>query len=256
MANPDAAVFIQRAFTWLPPLSQFTLVQRLLLERLLLPFDFLTWRDRNDAVLVEDYYGENGRGAALDRQIAEQAGLPRIYANYQPEFKTTLKAISDPQQQELYRICGELTHGLHTLSDCHHSAFRWVERWVHDIGALKIGIPERNAGSERTRLAQLLFGYTLGLDRWLAGQSLQFLLLDLAYFDLGCDPKNELLRVYAHLGPDRTPVKRWLAACLWKNLSGAGNPRNLDSPRCLVIQESLNQRAASLGISTNTWFCK
>jgi hypothetical protein len=47
---------------------------------------------------------------------------------------------------------------------------------------------------------------------------MQFLLMDLAYVDLGFDPKNEILRVYAYLGEERTPVKEWLTACLWNNL--------------------------------------
>jgi hypothetical protein len=44
---------------------------------------------------------------------------------------------------------------------------------------------------------------------------MQFLLLDLGHVDLGFDPKNEILRVYAYLGEDHAPVKKWLAACLW-----------------------------------------
>jgi len=250
---PGSAGFISRVFTWLPPLSQLSAVQQLLFERLLLPFDFFTWRSRDDAILVEDYYGENGRGAVLDRKIAAVAGLPPIFANYKPEYHATLQSITDPSQQTLYRICGMLAHGLHTLSDCHHSTFRWVEQWVHDVATLGIGIPERISGTERTRLGQLLFGYTLGLDRWLAGESLQFLLLDLSYIDLGCDLKNELLRVYTYLGSEHSPVKRWLAACLWKNLSGTANPRRLDDPRSPAIQETLNQTAAARSICTRTW---
>ena len=67
-------------------------------------------------------------------------------------------------------------------------------------------------------MGRLLFGYALGLDRWLLGQPMQFLLLDLGHVDLGFAPKNEILRVYAYLGDDRTAVKQWLAASLWCNL--------------------------------------
>jgi len=63
----------------------------------------------------------------------------------------------------------------------------------------------------------------------------------------GCDPKNEILRVYTYLGDNRTRVKEWLAACLWKSLSGAGNPRGL------VVQRELNDRALGLGVSTREW---
>jgi hypothetical protein len=250
---PAASGFIYRVFPWLPPLSQLTPLQHLLFERLLLPFDFFTGRNRDDAVLVEDYYGENGRGADLDRKIGAAAGLPQIYANYRPEFLETLQSIQSETQQELYRICGMLAHGLHTLSDCHHSSLRWIEQWVHAVAALKIGIPGRIVGTERTRLARLLFGYTLGLDRWLAGQSLQFLLLELGYIDLGCELRDELQRVYTYLGPERTPHKRWLAACLWKILSGAGNPRALDDPHGFMVQADLAGRARAEGIHSNTW---
>ena len=30
---------------------------------------------------------------------------------------------------------------------------------------------------------------------------------------------TEILRVYAYLGEEGTPVQRWLAACLWFNLA-------------------------------------
>ena len=61
-------------------------------------------------------------------------------------------------------------------------------------------------------------GYLLGIDKWLLGKPMQFLLLDLGHVDLGFDPKNEILRVYAYLGKEKTPLKEWLAACLWHSL--------------------------------------
>jgi hypothetical protein len=64
----------------------------------------------------------------------------------------------------------------------------------------------------------MLFGYALGLDRWLMCVPLQFLLLDFGHIDLGFDPRNNIVRVYACLGEERTPVKEWLSACLWYNL--------------------------------------
>jgi hypothetical protein len=47
---------------------------------------------------------------------------------------------------------------------------------------------------------------------------MQFLLLDLGHVELGFDPKNEILRVYAYLGKARSPEMEWLAACLWRTL--------------------------------------
>jgi hypothetical protein len=244
---PGAAGLIRRAGAWLPQAADLSAVQRLMLQRMLLPFEFLSGRNRDYDAGNRDCFEEGGRGPELDGEIARLAGLPGIYAEYKREFREALQTIQDPQQKELYRICGALAHGLHGLSDCHHRTFRWIERWIHDIGTLSIGIAERNAGAERQRLAELLFGYTLGLDSWLLGRSMQFLLLDLAYVDLKYDPKNEIMRVYTYLGVDHPPVKEWLAACLWKSLSGAGNPRRL------VMQQALNDRAGQLGISTRAW---
>jgi len=244
---PNAEGFVRRMYRWLPPHAELVEFQRLMLQRMLLPFEFFSGRATDYGAVNHNCFEEGGRGAQLDSEISALAGLPRIYGEYRREFRETLQTIEDPQKAYLYRICGAIAHGLHGLSDCHHSAFRWIERWLHDIGTLSLGIPERNSGSERRRLAELLFGYTLGLDKWLLGRSMQFLLMDLAYVDLGCDPKNEILRVYAHLGSEHTAVKEWLAACLWKSLSGVGNPAGL------VVQRELNDRALGSGVSTREW---
>jgi hypothetical protein len=244
---PDAEGFVRRTYNWLPPHAGLSEIQRLMLQRMLLPFEFFSGRNTDYGVVNHNCFEDGGRGPQLDGAISELAGLPMIHAEYKAEFREALQTIKDPPKRELYRICGAIAHGLHGLSDCHHSAFRWIERWVHDIGTLSVGIPERPTGMERRRLADLLFGYTLGLDKWLLGRSMQFLLIDLAWMDLGCDPKNEILRVYSHLGRERTPIKEWLAACLWKSLSGVGNPWGL------IAQQEMNKRAAGLGISTREW---
>ncbi|MCK5116453.1 MAG: hypothetical protein KAR44_07610 [Candidatus Aegiribacteria sp.] len=75
----------------------------------------------------------------------------------------------------------------------------------------------RKVGIESKRLGRLLFGYALGLDRWLQDIPVQWLLLDLGHIDPDFDFKSEILRVYAYLG-DKTPVKEWFADCLWYTL--------------------------------------
>ena len=244
---PDAEGFIRRVYAWLPPVADLSEMQCLMFKRMLLPFAFLTGRNKDYRAVNRNCFEAEGRGRQLDGEIAGLAGLPGIYAEYTREFEDILQTITEPRKKELYKICGALAHGLHGLSDCHHSAFRWIERWVHDIATLSIGIPGRAAGVERRRLAELLFGYTLALDKWLRGKSMQFLLLDMGYVNPGCDPKNEILRTYAYLGEERSPVKEWLAACLWKNLSGLGNPRDF------VVQKELNECAAGSGVSTREW---
>jgi hypothetical protein len=244
---PHAAGFLGRTYKWLGPRQDLKEIQKLMLERMLLPFDYFTKRRTDYAAGDNDCFRVGGRGEKLDEQIAKLAGLPKIYANYKPEFRENLQSITEPEKQELYRICGALTHSLHGLSDCHHSMYRWIENWIYAIGTGRWQKPDRSHGVERERLARLLFGYTLGLDRWLMGVPQQFLLLDLSYVDLGFDPKNEIVRVYAYLGEEKTPIKEWLVACLWHNLSGGGNPSGV------VIQQALNEKARSLGISTRDW---
>jgi hypothetical protein len=174
--------FINRTYEWLGPVDKLTDVQKLLIERMLLPFDFFTKLSCTtphsaspDGALQamqsvgKNCYEQGGRGSEIDAQIAALANLPEIYPNYAQEYKDNLKKITKHDDRELYKICGALAHGLHTLCDCHHSTFRWIESWIHTIGTSKFDIPTRKAGTERQRLGHLLFGYVLGLDKWLVG---------------------------------------------------------------------------------------
>jgi hypothetical protein len=75
--------------------------------------------------------------------------------------------------------------------------------------------------------------------------------MDLGHVDLGFDPKNEVLRAYAWLGEERTPVKKWLVACLWHNLTYA--PIDRAHPAGLVRRPELLEHAAALGVSVREW---
>jgi hypothetical protein len=219
---------------------------------MLLPFEFFAWRNRDYAEANRNCFEGGGRGLALDAEIAKLAELPRIHPNYRPEYREALQTIAEPEKRSLYEVCGAIAHGLHGLSDCHHSSFRWIEGWVHGIGTGRLDIPSRRAGTERERLARLLFGYALALDKWLLGKPMQFLLLDLGHVDLGFDPKDGILRVYAYLGEQRTPLKECLAACLWHTLCYhrlGGNAAGLLESR----HKHLAERSASLGVSVRDW---
>ncbi len=216
---PGAEGFIKRTYDWFGALNDFSELQKLMLKRLLLPFDYFTKRCEDIYELADRCFGEDGEGFKLDRSISELAGLPRIYPINKEEYNTNLNTITDEAKREIYEICGNIAIEVYEMSDCHHNTFRAIENCIYGIGTLRWGIPTRIRSSERKRIGQLIFGYTLGLDRWLQGIPQQFLLLDLGHVDLGFDPKNEILRVYAYLGEDRTPVKVWLAACLWYMLT-------------------------------------
>ncbi|MBN2209115.1 MAG: hypothetical protein JW759_07450, partial [Candidatus Coatesbacteria bacterium] len=191
--HPAAEGFIRRTYECLGPVEELTEVQRLMLERVLLPFDYLTGRTTNAEAVDKDCFGKGGRGQALDQKIAEAAGLPKFYSTI-TDYESYVKVrdgIEDAEKRELYRVLGTLSHGLHGLSDCHHACFRWIENWICCIGEGKVVTASRVKGTEKERLVRLMFGYVLALDRWLSGVSMHFLLLDLSHVDLGFDPTNE-----------------------------------------------------------------
>lgn len=249
-AYPYAQAFIEHAYQWLGDPSKLTRVQNLMLARMLLPFEFYTKRNTDDAAVSRNCFEPGGQGEKLDDEVSHLAGLPKIYPNYRDEFDKALAEIEDPRKKELYTICGYIAHGVRGLSDCHHSSFRYIEKYVHAIGTLTWEIPDRVKSQEGTRLGQTLFGYALGLDRWLRHLPYQFLLLDLGYVDLGFNPANEVKRVYAYLGDARTPAQEWLAACLWYKVT-------LEPPASLYRygwrHKELLARAAGKGISVRTW---
>jgi hypothetical protein len=249
-AYPFATHFIERTYAWLGPVDELTEVQRLMLERMLLPFRFFAKHTPSRDEAYHQCFDEGREGKTLDARIAATAGLPDIHANYTEAYKTTLAKITDPDKRRLYVISGHIADCVSELSDCHHSMLRRIERWIHGIGTLQWEIPTRRPHTESTRLGQLFFGYTLGLDHWLREIPMQFVLLDLGHVDLGFDPKNEVLRVYAYLGDDHDPVKRWLAASLWYKCV-------LEPPASLYRwgrrYKDLLARAEAEGMSVRTW---
>jgi hypothetical protein len=263
---PHAAGFINRTYEWLGPADKLTDVQKLIFDRMFLTIDFfaqfgvavpevhsLEGMDAKEIEFLEKdlFYDKGGHGACLDAEISKKAGLPRIHPWWNPAFQKNLETIKNPQKKELYRTCGAIASGVYTLSDCHHNTFRFIENWIHGIGVGKSNIPTRKAGTEKERMGHLLFGYVLGLDNWLVGIPMQFLLLDLGHIDIGFEVKNEILRVYAYLGEKRTQVKEWLAGCLWHNLMYSYMDAN--NPAGLVHREELLEHAEQAGISLREW---
>lgn len=259
---PHAEGFINRTHEWLGPVDKLTDVQKLMMKRILLTIDFFT---RNSYTMFfpssddieqqmaegKDLFEDGGCGVCLDAEISKKVGLPKIYPWWAEEFQKNLEKLDDPQKRELYKTCAHIASGVYTLSDCHHNTFRYIEGWIHGIGTGKLGIQTRKVGTEKERLGHLLFGYVLGLDKWLVGIPMQLLLLDLGHIDLGFDPKNEILRVYAYLDGERTPVKEWLAACLWHNLMYSLIDANY--PAGLVRHKHLLEDAGKAGISLREW---
>ena len=265
-AHPEAAGFINRSYEWLGAVSDLSKIQKKMLDRMLLTFDFFiklnyTGTDPQsslegsalqdmEALGKDVFYDENGRGPRLDAEISELAGLPKINP-WDPAYQKTLDALKDEQKQELYKTCCLIASGIHTASDCHHSTFRYIENWIHGVATGRLGIPTRKAQAEKQRLGYMLFGYALGLDRWLMRVPLQFLLLDLGHIDLGFDPRNNILRVYACLGEEKTAVKEWLAACLWYNLVHNQHGGLIGS--FTLSHTDLIQQCKDKGITVHEW---
>lgn len=260
---PHAEGFINRTYEWLVPVDKMTDVQKLMMDRMLLIIDFFTRNsytvpsspssDDIEQQMAEgkDLFEDGGRGACLDAEISKKADLPKIHSRLTEEFQENLESFKNPQKKELYKTCCAIASGVHTLSDCHHNTFRYIENWIHGIGTGRLGISTRKAQAERQRLGHLLFGYVLGLDKWLIGVPMQFLLLDLGHIDLGFDVKNEILRVYAYLGEERNAVKEWLAGCLWHNLMY--NTIAKDYHCGLAHHKELLEHAGKAGISLREW---
>jgi len=266
-AHPLAAGFINRSYEWLGSVSQLSKFQRKMLDRMFLTLDFFARASRTapetqssldeselrelEALGKDLFYDENGRGARLDAEISESAGLPKIYPQWNPEYQKTFNKIKEPQKKELYEVCGAIAAGVQTLSDCHHNTFRYIEGWIHGIGTGRLEIPTRKAQAEKQRLGHMLFGYALGLDRWLMRVPLQFLLLDLGHLDLGFDPRNNIVRVYACLGEESTAVIEWLAACLWYNLVHNQHGGLIGS--WTSSHTDLIQRCKDKGVTVDEW---
>ncbi len=104
--------FISHTYEWLGPANKLTEIQKLLMERMLLPFDFYTkgssavpdsaWPDGAEQACraaMKNCYEEGGRGAEIDSTIAKLAALPRIYPDYKREYRDCLNTISDSKKK-------------------------------------------------------------------------------------------------------------------------------------------------------------
>ncbi len=117
--------------------------------------------------IFQTCFGEDTRGSRLDTEIYKLAGLPTIPLGQYEKYLKTIKTISDSQQRELYKVCNQVVNGIYELLDCHYNTFRAIENQIYGIAKGKQGIHPHKSGSERIRPGRLLFGYALGIDKWL-----------------------------------------------------------------------------------------
>ena len=132
-SHPEATGFINRSYDWLGAVSELSNVQRKMLDRMLLTIEFFAKyspttvdtlaameesEQQDMQAMMDDWcHDKDGRGAALDAEIADEAGLPKIYAQYDPAYQETLDKLEDGQKKELYKTCCAIASGVQSLSD-------------------------------------------------------------------------------------------------------------------------------------------
>ena len=153
---PHAAGFVSRTYDWLGPSQDLTQLKKLMLERMLLPFEYFTrssFEDYDLAMRVGDIcFGDDGAGAELDKRICSLADLPEIQRLRYGMYERNVETIEDAEKRDLYTVCTRIACGAYELSDCHHNTFRVIENQVHGIAKGRMGeIPGRSAGAASGR---------------------------------------------------------------------------------------------------------
>ena len=67
---PHAQGMIQRAYEWLGPVDSLPRVRKLMMARMLLPFEFFTGRNEDHSEVSANCFGASGRGTELDEEIS------------------------------------------------------------------------------------------------------------------------------------------------------------------------------------------
>jgi len=246
--------FIQRFYSWFPSRGNLEELQELLLNRILESFPYLTHGIDNFKKMMKDVFEIGGKGWIIDEQIRKLEDLPPITGIKWLEVQEYLKSINDPKKKQRFQIICYITGDffLSGLSTCHHNLFRFLESILYKIGTMTNNqITNRVHGTERKRLGNLLFGYILGLNSWLLKKPLDILLLDLGYLDLGFNPRNEILRVYAYLADNRNPIKEWLVGSMWHQLMF--NEVNLPRTPGLISHKDMLELANKHNLNLFEW---
>jgi len=182
---PGAAGFIQRSYEWLGPVDKMTDVQKLMMDRMLLTIDVFTKISDTKAsgacsqfsdvstmqeaeALGEEIFGEGGRGACLDAEISEEAGLPKIHPRWDPKFQENLEKLEDPQKKEVYTT---YLIAITTLFDSSRVGFMVLER---ESRAFELVRPEQKGREWGTCCLAMFLGW---IDGWLVYQCSSYCLI-------------------------------------------------------------------------------
>ena len=170
---------------------------------------------RNHADLAETVY----------RRLGPPTGLKVLYVGkvraaigwqafpgwrYSEHAEDLIKVYDAAIRQELGDKEDVIGRMIGTQDLCHHAFFRHIDHQLANIGAGKI-ILLPGAGEERKRIHGAVTNYVHVLGSWLVRRTVE------EAVEIWPSCADIAPRVYDVLG-EATPCKRWLVACLWKNL--------------------------------------
>lgn len=145
--------------------------------------------------------------AALS-DLKSALGVMAIPGWWTPEFAQGKAALKRPLDQ-IYEIASRIAF-FHN-APCHKKYFRHVAILLSSIGEMRMRGTIQPSGKDAITTNATLLDYLSGLDAWLGGESKESMMLGRAR------SRERAGKVFDTLG-EATPVKRWLAASLWKTL--------------------------------------
>jgi hypothetical protein len=164
-------------------------------------------------------------------------GVASIPGWWTKEFAQTKAGLKRPLDQ-IFEIASRIAF-FHN-SPCHKKYFRHAAILLSSIGEMRMRGIIAPSGNDAFETNRILLDYLAGLNAWLSGETKGSMMLGRAR------DRQRVESVFDSLG-EPAPVKRWLAACLWKTLK-SGHSWNkcieLDRDPALVPASWLKRAAA------------
>lgn len=187
-------------------LGERTSLKKLYVERMTISFSYpvLHWSGEADlsnvdGKTVDDFGINHPRGLEIDKRIAEAKSVKLTYR--ESNFGNKKQFGDEILAYIVYR-----GRGL-----CNHKFFRHFDIILKSIGKGEWRKDNPPRGKERAELAEKISQFVFALDSWLAEVEKEKSIVE------NPAARNVIEEVYGSLG-ERTPVKEWLAACLWKTM--------------------------------------
>jgi len=187
-------------------LGERTQLKKLYVERMIISFSYpvLHWSGEADlsdvdGKTVDDFGVNHPRGLEIDKKIAEAKGVKLTYS--ESNFGNKKQFGDDMLAHIVYR-----GRGL-----CNHKFFRHLDIMLKSIGKGEWRKDNPPRGKERAELAEKISQHVFALDSWLAEVEKEKAIME------NPDARKVIEEVYDSLD-ERTQVKEWLVASLWKTM--------------------------------------